>query len=116
MQSTIMHKEKISFFPLLAKIEGSTYKNILGSVLLDPLAGLGPVSIQQQQTRLAAALDELIRLGHKLVGQQPGVVDLELVQGGADMLIKLGLVVQEGGVDRDVGQAGGGLDEFGSRV
>lgn len=85
-------------------------------MLLNPLASLSPVSIQQQQTRLAATLDELIGLSHKLVGQQPGVVDLELIQGGADLLVELGLIVQEGGVDRDVGQAGGGLDEFGSRV
>lgn len=83
-------------------------------MLLNPNTSISPVGVQQQETRLSTTLDQLIRLGDELVGQQPGVGNLELVEGRADMLLELGLVLQERGVDRDVGQTSGGLDELGS--
>lgn len=83
-------------------------------MLLNPSTSISPVGVQQQKTRLSTTLDQLIWLGDELVGQQPGVGNLELVEGRTDMLFELGLVLQKRRVDRDVGQTGRGLDELGS--
>jgi len=89
--------------------------NILAGMRLDPSFSLGPVCVQKQQSTLATTLDQLIGLGHQLVGQQPRVGDLELIQCRADALVKLDLVLcQQGGIDGDVGQTRRWLDELGS--
>lgn len=42
------------------------------SAFRDPLPGLGPILIESQKTSLATTLDELVRLGNKLGGMDPG--------------------------------------------
>ena len=84
-------------------------------MLLDPGTRLGPLCVQEQQSRLATTLDQLIGLGDQLVGQQPRVLNLQLIQGGTDRLFEENLISQERGIDRDMGQTGRGLDEFGRR-
>lgn len=80
----------------------------------DPGPDCGPVGVQQQKARLAATLDQLIRLGHKFGVKQPRVGLLQVIEQGLDVLGEDNLVVEEGSVDADMGQAGGRLHKLGS--
>lgn len=81
----------------------------------DPGPDLCPVGIEQQEAALSTTLDQLIGLGDQLVGQQPRVGLLQMVEQGLNMLSKdSGLGVQEGSVDLDMSQTSGGLDKLGS--
>lgn len=81
----------------------------------DPGPDLCPVRVQEQQAALATALDQLIWLGHKLRGQEPGMGLLQVVEQGLDMLVEDRLVrVQHCSVNADVSQARCWLDKLGS--
>jgi hypothetical protein len=91
--------------------------NVLGSTGLNPLAGLSPGLVQSEETALASALDQLIRLRDELGAgsQEPRVGDLGLVEDILD-----GLVIGEvkrgetsGRVVCGGGRKGSGLDDGG---
>ena len=90
----------------------------LARLLRHPGAGLGPGLVEGEQAALAAALDQLVGLGHELGpgGQQPGVGGLGLVEHGLRRLV-LGEVERGelgGRVVRGGGREGARLDDGGA--